>query len=220
MKSNHWWVGAFAATCILGGSSIAQGQTMGPNLTVHNLQAPQVVGFGSIRIEADVCNVGDAFTPGTDLFAVVSTDSTADINDPPVGSAPVNGLAPGQCETILIDGFSPVPPGIYTLGVIVDPFDSIMEFDELDNTQTQPIGFGPEPDLFTLDLTTPPNAEGPFMATAIVCNQGASFASGVTVDLYASTDNVIEPPPVTPVSNDVLLGSSTAFIGPDSCESV
>ncbi|MEO1337733.1 MAG: CARDB domain-containing protein, partial [Myxococcota bacterium] len=193
---------------------------MGPNLTVHDLQAPQVVGFGGFRIEADVCNVGDTFTPNTDVLAVISIDTLVDNTDPVAGTAFVNGLAPGQCERISIDGVSAFGNGTFTLGVLVDPFDTILEFDELDNAATQPIGFGPDPDLFAQALSAPPSANGAFVVTVTVCNQGVSFAPGVTVDVYASTDNVIEPPQLFPTSPDVLLGSELAFVGPESCEQV
>ena len=199
----------------------AQAQVTGPNWVARDAQAPQVVPFGQFFVSAEVCNLGDDFAPMTEAWAVASTDPTPDINDPILNSAPVPALAPGECTPVSIESFGP-GSGLFTIGVLVDPFNAVIELDELDNVAVAGVtAFGSGIDLYVADVTGPPSANQPFSATVTVCNQGDTFAGNVDVALYASTDQTIVSPMQDPTSTDVPIGGTVVSgLAGLSCQSV
>ncbi|GMT99022.1 hypothetical protein KH5H1_31410 [Corallococcus caeni] len=208
----------------------------GPDLVVRSLKAPANLAPSSpFSAEARVCNVGTGDLQGAaHLELFLSTEDTLAPPSPngpysewtqaPAGGAAVFSLAAGQCQTVLVNGYSQLPinaqPGqpLY-LGAAIDPFAYVPELNEDNNTFTQGwVGTGPEADLVVTGVQAPANLRDgqSFTATYTVCNQGFSPASSYAygVSLFLSTElapPVSRPPPAPPVFSE--LPRAYAFLG-------
>ncbi|QRN96631.1 hypothetical protein JRI60_47855 [Archangium violaceum] len=148
-----------------------------------------------------VCNQGlPSSNTNVDLF--LSTDTTISRNDDLFfANVWVDALAAGECRTQSVPTHTP-PEGIFYLGGIVDPFDSLPEILEDNNVlvgHRMAIGYGP--DLVITSVQAPASARPgePLGISATVCNQGfqPSYFSELAVRL--SDDATVTP-------DDPMLG--------------
>jgi subtilase family serine protease len=173
----------------------------------------------SFNVSATVCNQGTQAEYAQEVEIYLSKDSVItpslygsgpDIN---VASAPINMLAPGQCQTVTLSAPASVMEGVWYLGAVVDPRNMRLEFLEDNNTRTGGrIGIGDRADFVVTSVTGPASTQRGqyFTASARVCNQGTMDGS-TDVELYLSEDTVITPyGPSTPTP-DLSVGS--AYVG-------
>ncbi|WP_257459984.1 CARDB domain-containing protein [Archangium lipolyticum] len=149
-----------------------------------------------------VCNQGQP-SPSTNVDLFLSTDTTISRDDDLFfANVWLDALAAGECRTQSVPTHTP-PEGIFYLGGIVDPFDSVQEILENNNVlagHRMAIGYGP--DLVITSVQAPASARPgePLGFSATICNQGfqPSFFSELAVRL--SDDATVTP-------DDLLLGS-------------
>ncbi|MCK6575880.1 hypothetical protein L6V77_32900, partial [Myxococcota bacterium] len=88
-----------------------------------------VVGVDTrVAVRARITNHGDAASPAT-------TIRLSDAGGPPLDERAVPALAPGEVREVEL-GFTPDAPRLWVLVVEVDPADTLVERDELDNVAT------------------------------------------------------------------------------------
>jgi subtilase family serine protease len=174
-----------------------------------------------------VCNQGTAFAPGAQVELFGSFDPAFDLpgmfggGDFPMGSAWANGLQPGACENVALNGFQPPIDGEGFVFARVDGSESVPELVESNNVFAQGVvGVGSYPDLVIRRITTPPSTNGAFTATFRVCNEGVAPASMVMMEIYASRDGDLEVP-MGP-GGDFFLGTtqSPSFLLEGRCDTV
>ncbi|MCA9555989.1 MAG: hypothetical protein KC933_38545, partial [Myxococcales bacterium] len=234
--SGEWYLGAYAdpqdaeAELIESNNAFIgprMGFGFGPDLIVTQITAPPSAD-GQFSLSVRVCNQGTAFAPGADVAVYATEDTTIDTNfPPPIGdfmltTLPVSGLQPGECQDLTDMAYSG-PSGAFYLGAIVDQFQNLQELQEGNNTFVGDLmGFGPGPDMVVSEILAPPSANGPFVATLTVCNQGTTPSFGIDVTLYASEDSVVTPQFNLPYpSPDMFLGQAPVPpLNPGECAGV
>lgn len=135
------------------------------------------------NLVATVCNVGTS--QGTpQMEAVLSTDATLSLPTDFIitqGFTPLPNLMPTQCATVTLKAQVFQPQGSFFVGVVVDPFNSIPELFENNNSSVaSPLAVGSGPD-FRVSTITVPTAVTPgasFNASVTVCNAGTAFGTG------------------------------------------
>lgn len=173
-----------------------------PDLVITSVLAPANTGVGaSLNATVRVCNQGTQPAPASALQLHLSVDGTfAMPGTPPppgqtmVGQTSVPPLSPGHCATRNVPGDAAPPPGghhdrVVFLAAIVDASQSVAELREDNNVFVKgPIGVGAAPDLVVTAVTAPPSLSpwSPATVSVTVCNQGASSASMVDVELFLS----------------------------------
>jgi hypothetical protein len=108
-----------------------------PDLIVTTVTGPASAPvWGEILVTVEACNQGQGQAPGTALDVVLSSDASIDpgaAGNPPVGSAWIDPLAPGACQTLSLPVYPFQPEGSYVLGARVDPAGSVWELIESNN---------------------------------------------------------------------------------------
>jgi subtilase family serine protease len=108
-----------------------------PDLVVTAVTGPASAPvWGEILVTVEACNQGQGQAPGTALDVVLSSDASIDVGaagDPPVGSAWIDPLAPGACQTLNVPAYPFQPEGSYVLGARVDPVGNVWELIESNN---------------------------------------------------------------------------------------
>nr|WP_281404489.1 CARDB domain-containing protein [Pyxidicoccus fallax] len=188
------------------------------DLVVTELSAPASVQRDApFTATVKVCNQGtepvSTGYPRVELY--LSTDTTLAMPDPQqpgprpdqslVGMHSVSPLAPGQCETLSVQGSASPPPeapwnGSVYLAAIVDGDRSVEELREDNNILVGDLmGVGERSDLVVTELSAPTTVRDgdPFTATVKVCNQGTTALAspyGTHLELYISMDTTLTPP--------------------------
>lgn len=188
------------------------GLGFGPDLVVTQINAPAST-QGELPISARVCNQGTSDSGNTELAIFLSTDATLEgLNQPwPgdnfAGTMPVAPLSAGQCTTVSQTLYAPIfQNGAFLILGALDPWNTQVELIESNNTFVGPqIGAGYGPDLVVRTIDAPPSAQNNFAATITVCNQGTMPSAPADVQLYLSSDEVIEVASAGP-SDDAMIG--------------
>jgi len=104
------------------------------NMTVNMMQVNE---NDTLEVQAEICNEGVDTATQVEVGAYLSADGTVDATDALIDTVVTQtaDLAPGNCETVTISGKVACLPFVdtYTVGVIVDPADDIIETDETNN---------------------------------------------------------------------------------------
>ncbi|WP_437850388.1 CARDB domain-containing protein [Sorangium sp. So ce363] len=189
-----------------------------PDLVISSASAPpSILPGGYFTTWVTVCNQGNSASYSTQVEVSLSDDDIITPSDPITGYAPLGYLDAGQCVELGVQTAAAVPDGAYTLGVVVDSFEQVIELSETNNTAVAgeiSVGYGP--DLIVSAVGGPPSAlpGGGFEVQVTVCNQGTTSSQHALVDVLLSTDATIEPP-------DHPLGSAPVpWLNPGECESV
>jgi subtilase family serine protease len=148
-----------------------------------------------------VCNQGLASSStNVDLFLSTDTTITRD-DDLFFASVWLDALDAGECRTLGVPTNTP-PEGIFYLGGIVDPFDSVPEILENNNVlASHRVAVGHEPDLVVTSVRAPASArpDRPLEVSATVCNQGFQPSYFSELAVHLSDDATVTP-------DDHLLG--------------
>lgn len=172
-----------------------------PELTVSSVTSPaSVLSGASFTGSTVICNNGtvDAFVHGLVVLASSRTfTAPPSPTASPAGSFSVSLLA-GRCVSQSFTGFASPPPGVTApfVGIILDPTNSVPEFNETNNqlASTTAMGVGSLPDFQITGISAPsallPGA--PFIATVSVCNRGTIAASS-DVELRISSGSTSLP---------------------------
>ncbi|WP_049876387.1 CARDB domain-containing protein [Sorangium cellulosum] len=189
-----------------------------PDLVLSSASAPpSVLPGGYFTTWVTVCNQGDSASYSTQVEVSLSDDDIITPSDPITGYAPLGYLDPGQCVELGVQTAAAVPDGAYTLGVVVDSFEQVIELSETNNAAVAgEIGVGYGPDLIVSAVSGPPSAlpGGGFEVQATVCNQGTTSSQSALVDVLLSPDAAIEP------SDHLLGGTPVPWLDPGQCASV
>lgn len=198
-------------------------------LTVRSVSAPfSALPGATFTTSAVICNDGTITATTTGLLVLAGARSFGLPPAPdvvPVSPFSVT-IAAGSCVTRSLSGPANAPPGVLApfVGVVLDEFNSVPEFDETNNqlASLTGMGVGFMPD-FTVSSVSAPAAllpGAPFTAAVVVCNRGTAPGAtnvelrltdgsnvvplgGVFVSLNASqclsqTINAAASPPPTP----------------------
>ncbi|WP_437766047.1 CARDB domain-containing protein [Sorangium sp. So ce281] len=189
-----------------------------PDLVISSASAPpSVLPGGYFTTWVTVCNQGNSASYSTQVEVSLSDDDIITPSDPITGYAPLGYLDAGQCVELGVQTAAAVPDGAYTLGVVVDSFEQVIELSETNNAAVAgEIGIGYGPDLIVSAVSGPPSAPpgGGFEVQATVCNQGTTPSQSALVDVLLSPDAAIEP------SDHLLGGIPVPWLDPGQCESV
>lgn len=161
------------------------------------------------RIQAQLRNGGGA--TAADFYGqlyLAGTPVLTLINLGPLRLAP--GEARSLSETVLLD--PGIPPGSYSLGLMVDSTAVISEERETNNlalgSQTVIVRW-PAPDFRVVELSAPERAAaGETLAVSRTIGNDGNLLGGATVRLYLSRDDRIEP------SQDLALISGSVSLAP------
>ncbi len=164
-----------------------------PDLVLTQLSGPASVRPSeSFTAAATVCNEGTTPSMSSGSLALhLSRDALISEADWMAAMAPLPHLEPGDCTVVGLEAWAGVPDGVWTLGVRLDPSQSIDELREDNNAvagERFAVGFGP--DLIVSGISGPNSARrhDSFQVTATVCNQGTEPASGTHLDFFFSGD--------------------------------
>jgi hypothetical protein len=105
-----------------------------PDLVVTAVTGPASAPlYSEVVLTVEACNQGQSWSYGTIVEVVLSSDDAIDSGDTPVGSAWLDPLAPGACQTLSLPVFPFQPEGSYVLGARVDPAGNTWELIESNN---------------------------------------------------------------------------------------
>ncbi|MGK3992127.1 CARDB domain-containing protein [Sorangium sp. So ce1024] len=196
----------------------------GPDLVVSSVSGPpSATPYGIFDASVTVCNEGTQPAPGTQVELRLSSDAIVTTADAAAGGGPVPYLEPGQCAAVSFTAYPDFPPypavteGAYRLGAIVDPYGSVPELIEGNNTAAGAvIGLGDRPDLVVSMVSAPPSAlpGNGFEATVTVCNQGTMPSYNTALELRLSPDDTIT------LADAPAGGAQAPYLDPGQCASV
>jgi subtilase family serine protease len=184
----------------------------GPDFTVSAVSGPpSAMGGQQFQAQVTVCNQGTSGA-STVVDLALSPDEVFTTSEL-IGGQPIPFLAPGQCQTVQVQGGAWVPDGLWFLGAIADAFNGQAELIETNNARSGGVlAVGNGPDLTVAQVTAPPSATpgSSWQATVRVCNQGTS-GGGAPVELFLSPDEAI-------TSQDMMVGGVPGpFLVPGEC---
>ncbi|WP_437586059.1 CARDB domain-containing protein [Sorangium sp. So ce1000] len=189
-----------------------------PDLVISSVSAPPSAVPGSyFATSVTVCNEGNSASYSTDVEVKLSDDDIITPSDLTVGYAPLGYLDRGRCVELGVQTTAAVPDGAYTLGVVVDRLDHVIELSETNNSAlTGEIGIGYGPDLVVSAVSGPPSAfpGGGFEVQVTVCNQGTTPSHTPFVEVLLSPDATIEP------WDHLLGGAPLPWLDAGQCGSV
>lgn len=200
----------------------------GADLVVERLDGPPTAEPGeTIWVDLEVCNQGTLPSVSTDLHLYASPDASIEgLLEGPLdvdhllGPVMVPPLMEGECHVAQEPAaLPPTEEGLFTLGAIVDEFDSVPELVEANNTYTgDPIGVGFGPDLIVTRLVGPPSADEaiPFPVEVEICNQGNRQNSSSTVSIYLSEDTEVDGSYYAP-GDPTLADLPVPMLDPGAC---
>ena len=176
----------------LAGNAVAVG--FGPDFYVKAVStAPSALPGAQVTLTATLCNQGTL--PGSsELDFFFSSDATITTSDQMVwGFPPMTMLDPGACTT-LSGNVSAPPFGTYFVGAIADPFNSMPELIESNNSKAgNQLVVGSGPDFVVTSVVSAPSATPGSSAqvTATLCNLGTQGAWPPIVEAFFSSDTTI-----------------------------
>jgi uncharacterized membrane protein len=166
---------------------------IGPDLKVSSLTVPTIAGAGLPITISDITSNSGGDTAGTSTTKFfLSTNTTYDVWDTPLGSRSVPSLAPGATSngstSVTIPSNTPTISTYYIIAVS-DANGVVAEFNEANNNLYKPIKIGP--DLIVSALTAPTSAVrgSTISVTDTTKNQGGGAAGASTTKFYLSTNS-------------------------------
>lgn len=199
------------------GASIVFGTE--PDLTIARITSPITASPSSnANIDVEVCNRGQGASVSSDLNLLLSQDDTLDQHDDPIiGSQQVGSLAIDECVVVTVNTYLGSESGVYRIGGIVDMHQMQSELREGNNTLVgDELGIGTHPDLLVVALAAPPSADpyNGYQVDVEVCNHGQDVSSHSDVELFRSSDGVLD-------AQDAPIGmSSIGYLAQGACTTV
>jgi hypothetical protein len=210
------------------GGRVAVGH--GPDFVVTQVTGPASVDSGdSFQASVTVCNQGTE--PGsTDVSLYLTEDTVLTVNpsspmgeDVRVGTASVESLQPGMCQTLPVQAWaSSFPRGSVYLGAAVNLHGGSELLSDNNTKVGSRMGVGQGTDFIVTQVTGPArvNRGEPLVVSVKVCNQGTS-GGGAPVELYLSEDAVLTPSTPYRPSWETRVGSSyTSYLEPGGCQTL
>jgi subtilase family serine protease len=210
------------------GGRVAVGS--GPDFVVTQVTGPASVDSGdSFQASVTVCNQGTS-GGGTDVALYLSEDTVLTVSpfshmgeDVRVGTASVEYLQPGMCQTMPVQGQAfYAPRGSAYLGAVVNLHGGAELLSDNNTKVGARLGIGQGTDFIVTKVTGPArvNRGEPIMASVTVCNQGTSGGSA-PVELYLSEDAVLTPSTPYRPSWEPRVGMSyTSYLEPGGCQTL
>ncbi|WP_224362845.1 CARDB domain-containing protein [Hyalangium versicolor] len=236
MQAAHrqgWWVSLLMASAVMAGCSrgnsgpaelfldsvVGAIATSGkPDLWVSSVSGPASATSGSgYFVTVTACNQG-AGSIDSEVKLYLSQDPSITATDTLVGSAPTGMLRSKQCTPLHVRTRGPVSVsnGLWYLGAIIDPADTVSEVSETNNARAgtrMAIGSGAELQVSEVRAPESLSPSASFEATVQVCNPGTVSASA-EVDVYLSADTTL-------TDEDLWMGrTATGSLGEGQCASV
>ena len=193
-------------------NTTADSVQVGPDLAITVLSAPTTTGAGTTIAVGDTTKNqggGPAGASATALY--LSTNSSLDAGDLPLGSRAVPALAAGATNAGSLS--VTIPPGTaagtYYIIARADAGGGVVESQEGNNTAARWVLVGPDLTIATLSVPATAMAGGPPITVSDTTkNQGAGAADTSTTTFYLSTNSTFD-------TNDVPLASrAVATLGP------
>ncbi len=222
VSNNNYYVGAILDRSeVVAESNESDNTVVWPNVInincLPNLEFEETSPAFSFSTEnivtgaATVSNNGGQTSAVSTLRVYASTDATINTSDNLLGTYTLNSLTPGEHQSFSfnLDFCSlGIPNDTYFIGGIIDPANSIIEWDETDNTKsngdTYPIDcISPTPNLTTLAGTENISigSSGTYANFSMtVVNNGDGNSVPCKIGYYASTNSTI-------TTGDILLGT-------------
>ena len=158
-----------------------------------NASSVSIARSNTITLTATVRNTGERSSASTTLRWSLSTDSTLDPNDTPLGTHALSSLSSGDRRTETISTTVPNTPGTYYYGVCVDRVAG--ETDPNDNCSSvvRVVVTVPGLDLVVTLSASKTNVlpSETITLTAIVRNIGIKMADSTVLRWYRSTDSTL-----------------------------
>jgi cysteine-rich repeat protein len=182
---------------------------------------------GTFNVTVQVCNQGTSASSSTQVELFASRDVVLTTpGDAFLGSAPVNALTPGQCQSAQLS--APIPPfdgEVYVLAR-VDAFNAVLELVESNNvtaSAAMTVGFGVDLELRALDADPFVTPGGMLAVRWTVCNIGATGSGGTDLSI-SSFDGPSPDPrfarwfgfsvPVSPLAAGACTSGTASVPGP------
>lgn len=232
-RRQGWWVSLLMASAAVAGCSrgspgpaelfldtvVSSIATSGkPDLWVSSVTGPSSTTPGSgYFITVTACNQGVG-SVDAQVKLYLSEDTSITSEDALVGSTPTGPLRANQCTTLHVQtrGAAGISEGLWYLGALIDPEDSVSEVSETNNSRAGTrMAIGSGPDLVVSRVSAPASVSPSdrFEAAVEVCNKGTASASAdVEVYLLASAD-------ITSAEKKVG-GGSTGLLREGQCTTV
>jgi subtilase family serine protease/subtilisin family serine protease len=176
---------------------------VGADLVVSALTPPATLGPGvPFTVNDTTKNQGGSLADASTTGFYLSTNSTLDAADIPLGSRAVPALGPGATHAASTTLTIPAgtPAGAYYLLARADDGNAVGESSEANNVIGQVVQFGADLVVSALSLPSAVSAGVPFTVTDTTKNQGGGPADTTTTSFYLSTNAVVD-------AADVALGS-------------
>jgi hypothetical protein len=232
-RQQGWWVSLLMASAVVAGCSrgspgpaelfldtvVGAVATSGkPDLWVSSVVGPSSSTSGSgYFVTVTACNQG-AGRVESQVKLYLSEDTSLSSEDLVVGSAPTGLLHSKQCATLHVQTRGPVEvsDGLWYLGAVIDPEDTVSEVSETNNGRMgtrMAIGSGAELVVSRVSAPASVSPSTPFETEVEVCNTGTASASA-DVEVYVSADTVI-------TAEDLKVGGgSTGLLREGQCRTL
>jgi trimeric autotransporter adhesin len=184
--------------CITGHATVpridvlaAAAQLAPPNVVVQTLTVPApaaAIPGATIKVTTSVRNTGLGVAAASSLNVYLSADDTITTSDTLLGTVSIDALSGGTTSPAVTTSVQVPPgtaPGIYRIGAIVDPAETLAESDDGDNTKSATFRVI-QPDLLVTALSSPLRAKTnrPLVIANTVRNGGTAGAGPIRVSFY------------------------------------
>jgi subtilase family serine protease len=176
---------------------------VGPDLAIAALTVPTSAGPGAaISVSDTTKNQGGGPADASTTQFYLSSNSTLDGSDVPIGSRDVPGLVPGETSTAstLLTIPADTAVGAYYVIARADDAGAVAETQEGNNVSARSIQVGADLAVTALSAPTTAGAGLGMTVSDTTRNQGGGSAVASTTALYLSTNGILD-------AGDVLLGT-------------
>ncbi len=176
---------------------------IGPDLVVSSLVTPASAGPGdTLTLAHTTRNQGGGAAGESTTAFFLSTNSSLDASDVPVGSSPTPALAPGATFSASTSITIPATAtaGIYYVLAQADGAAAVVEVLESNNVALDQIKVGPDLTIVSLTGPTSVGAGQAVSFTDTTKNQGGAPSLASTTRLFLSTNSTLD-------AGDMALGS-------------
>jgi subtilisin len=184
--------------CITGHATVpridvlaAAAQLAPPNVVVQTVTVPApaaAVPGVTVKVTTSVRNTGLGVAAASSLNIYLSTDDLVTTSDTLLGTMSIDALS-GRTTSPAVTTSVRIPPGtapgVYRIGAIVDPAETLAESDDGDNTKSVMFRVV-QPDLLVTALSSPRQARTnrPLVIANTVRNGGTAVAGSIRVSFY------------------------------------
>jgi len=175
--------------------------TIGPDLTVTSVTAPNGGAGQSMTVSDTVKNLGGGTAAATNTRYYLSTNASLDAGDTLLGSRAVASLAPGATDTgsVVVTIPAGTASGSYYILAVADGDNTLAETSEANNVFAKSISIGPNLVVSNLAYPSAAGQGTSITITDTTQNLGGGAAPTTTTRYYLSANTALD-------ASDVLLG--------------